>query len=131
MQLPNKTWLNNIPGHTYAGCTSSYTGADPKTPFSSHPFTVTFDQRTSVIGLFSTIPYMGPSYTPAGQRFVADLDVPQVPLNSLAQLQNLPQVSMESLQHKGLLQQNHAIGNSFASPGVPSDQLKKNGWSLA
>jgi hypothetical protein len=131
MQLPNKTWLNNIPGHTYAGCTSSYTGADPKTPFSSHPFTVTFDQRTSVIGLFSTIPYMGPSYTPAGQRFVADLDVPQVPLNSLAQLQNLPQVSMESLQHNGLLQQNHAIGNSFASPGVPSDQLKKNGWSFS
>lgn len=131
LQLPNKTWLHNIPAHPFAGCTSSYEGADPKTPFSSHPFTVTFDQRTSVIGLFSTIPYMGPSYTPAGQRFIAARDVPQVPLNSLAQLQNLPQYSMESLNHSNLLQQNHAIGNSYATPGVPSNQIKHNGWSFS
>ena len=129
-QLPNKTWLHNIPTHPFAGCTSSEQGADPKTPFSSHPFTVTFDQRTSVIGLFSTIPYMGPSYTPAGQRFVIARDIPQVPLNSLVQLQNLPQCSMESLNHSGLLQQNHAIGNSYASPGVPADQIKSNGWNF-
>jgi hypothetical protein len=89
---------------------------------------VTFDQRTTVQGLFSTIPYMGPSYTPAGQRFVADREIPLVPLSSLAQLQNLPQYSMESLNWSGHFQQNHAIGNSYASPGIPSNKIKSNGW---
>ena len=128
LQLPNKTWLHNIPALTYAGCTSTTQGADAKTPYFSHPYTVTFDQRTTVIGLFSTIPYMGPSYTPAGQRFIADREIPQVPLTSIAQLQNLPQVSMDSMNWSGHLQQNHAIGNSYASPGVPSDKIKSTGW---
>jgi len=128
LQLPNKTWLHNLPSFTFAGCTSTTQGADAKTPFFSHPYTVTFDQRTSVAGLFSTIPYMGPSYTPAGQRFIADREIPQVPLSSLAQLQNMPQLSMESLNWSGHLQQNRAIGNSYASPGVASDKIKGAGW---
>lgn len=126
--LPDKTWLQNIPALTYAGCTSATNGADAKTPFFSHPYTVTFDQRTTVQGLFPTIPYMGPSYTPAGQRFVADREIPLVPLSSLAQLQNLPQYSMESMNRSNLFQQNHAIGNSYASPGIPSNKIKSNGW---
>ena len=128
VQLPDKTWLHNIPALTYAGCTSATNGADAKTPFFSHPYTVTFDQRTTVQGLFSTIPYMGPSYTPAGQRFIADREIPLVPLSSLAELQNLPQYSMESLNWSGHFQQNHAIGNSHASPGIPSNKIKSNGW---
>lgn len=128
LQLPNKTWLHNLPGLPYAGCTSSTQGADAKTPFFSHPYTVTFDQRTSVQGLFPAISHMGPSYTPAGQRFIADREVPQVPLSSLAQLQNLPQASMEGMHWSGHLQQNHAIGNSYASPGVPSDKIKGPAW---
>ena len=128
LQLPNKTWLHNLPSLTYAGCTSSTRGADAKTPFFSHPYTVTFDQRTAVQGLFPAIAYMGPSYTPAGQRFIADREIPQVPLSSLAQLQNLPQSSMESMNWKGHFQQNHAIGNSYASPGVLSDKIKGDGW---
>ena len=126
--LPDKTWLHNIPALPYAGCTSAANGADAKTPFFSHPYTVTFDQRTTVVGLFPTIAYMGPSYTPAGQRFVADREIPLVPLSSLAQLQNLPQYSMESMNWSGHFQQNHAIGNSYASPGVPSTKIKSNGW---
>jgi hypothetical protein len=128
VQLPNKTWLHNIPALTYAACTSATNGADAKTPFFSHPYTVTFDQRTTVQGLFSTIPYMGASYTPAGQRFVADREIPLVPLSSLAQLQNLPQYSMESLNWSGHFQQNHAIGNSYASPGIQPNKIKSNGW---
>ena len=128
LQLPNKTWLHNIPSLTYAGCHSTTQGADARTPFYSHPYTVTFDQRTTVQGLFPTIPYMGPSYTPAGQRFIADREIPQVPLSSLAQLQNLPQYSMESINRSGHFQQNHAIGNSYASPGVPSDKVQDYGW---
>jgi hypothetical protein len=131
LQLQNKTWLHNLPSLTYAGCTSSTQGADAKTPFFSHPYTVTFDQRTSVIGLFSTIPYMGPSYTPSGQRFIADREIPQVPLSSLAQLQNLPQYSMESMNWSNYFQQNHAIGNSYASPGVPSNKIKSDGWPFS
>jgi len=128
VQLPNKTWLHNIPSLNYAGCTSTSNGTDAQTPFFSHPYTATFDQRTTIEGLFSTVPYMGPSYTPAGQRFVADREVPLVPLSSLAQLQNLPQCSMESLHWGSHFQQNHAIGNSYASPGIPSDKIKCDGW---
>jgi type II secretory pathway pseudopilin PulG len=128
LQLPNKTWLHNIPSLPYAGCHSAAQGADPKTPFFSHPYTVTFDQRTTVQGLFPTIAHMGPSYTPAGQRFIADREIPQVPLTSLAQLQNLPQYSMDSLNWSGHFQQNHAIGNSYASPGVPSNKVEDYGW---
>jgi hypothetical protein len=128
LRLPNKTWLHNLPALTFAGCTSTSQGADARTPFFTHPYTVTFDQRTTVPGLFSTIPYMGPSYTPAGQRFIADREIPQVPLSSLAQLQNLPQHSMESMKWSNHLQQNHAIGNSYASPGVPSNKIKSDGW---
>lgn len=128
LQLPNKTWLHNIPSLTYAGCHSTSQGADAKTTFFSHPFTVTFDQRTTVPGLFSTIPLMGPSYTPAGQRFIADREIPQVPLTSLAQLQNLPQYSIEGLNTSNHLYQNHAIGNSYASPGIPSEMIRDSGW---
>lgn len=128
LQLPNKTWLHNLPALPYAGSTSSTQGADAGTPFFSHPYTVTFDQRTSVQGLFPTIPHMGPSYTPAGQRFIADREIPQVPLTSLAQLQNLPQASMEGMHWSGHLQQNHAIGNSHASPGIASDKIKGPAW---
>jgi hypothetical protein len=132
LQLPNKTWLHNIPSLTYAAC-HSYTnnGADAHTPFFSHPFTVTFDQRTTVLGLFPTIPHMGPSYTPAGQRFIADREIPQVPLSSLAQLQNLPQYSMEGLNTSNHHYQNHAIGNSYASPGIPSGMIQDSGWPFS
>jgi truncated hemoglobin YjbI len=128
VQLPDKTWLHNIPALTYAGATSATNGADAKTPFFSHPYTVTFDQQTSVQGLFPIIPSMGPSYTPAGQSFVADREIPLVPLSSLAQLQNLPQYSMDSTNWSNHFQQNHAIGNSYASPGIPSNKIKSNGW---
>ncbi len=132
LQLPNKTWLHNIPALTYAACHSySNNGAYANTPFFSHPFTVTFDQRTTVLGLFPTIPHMGPSYTPAGQRFIADRDIPQVPLSSLAQLQNLPQYSMETMNRSNHHHQNHAIGNSYASPGVPSNNIKSDGWPFS
>ena len=131
LQLPNKTWLHNLPALTYAGCTSTSQGADAQTPFFSHPYTVTFDQKTTVLGLFSTIAYMGPSYTPAGQRFIADQEIPQAPLSSLAQLQNRPQYSMEGLNHSNHHHQNHAIGNSYASPGVPANRIKSGGWPFS
>ena len=91
-----------------------------------------FDEQTTVIGLFPETRHMGPSYRPAtGLRFIADQEIPQVPLASLAQFQNLPQVSMEGLNQSGLLQQNHAIGNSYASAGVPSRKIKVDGWPFS
>ena len=131
LTVPNKTWLHNIPSLTFAGCHSPTQGADARTPFFSHPYTVTFDQKTTVPGLFQTIPHMGPSYTPAGQRFIADREIPQVPLSSLAQLQNLPQYSMEGLNTSNHHYQNHAIGNSYASPGVPSNKVEDYGWPFS
>lgn len=129
VQVPNKTWLHNLPTVPFAGSTSTMLhGTDSITPFFSHPYSASFDQRTTVQGLFQTTPYMGNSYTPSGQRFVADREIPQVPLSSLAQLQNFPLVSMEAHHWSGYLQQNHAIGNSYASPGIPSNKIRNNGW---
>jgi hypothetical protein len=130
-RLPNKTWLHNIPSLTYAGCTSPSQGTDVRTPFFNHPYTVTFGDKRDSTGLSPLDPRMGPSYADsAGQRFIADREIPQVPLSSLAQLQNLPQISMDSINWSGYLQQNHAIGNSYASPGVPSDKIKSAEWKF-
>ena len=128
IKLPDKTWLHNIPSLPFAAATSTAlhrsSGVDAATTFFAHPYTVSFEQKLASEGLFQIIPYFGSSNTPAGQTYITDREVPLVPLSSLAQLQNLPQSPIEALNWSGYYLQNHAIGNSYASPGLPANQIK-------
>lgn len=127
--LPNKTWLHNIPFHPYASVTStsrhSGKGVDASTPFFAHPFTITFEQVSGVEGLFQKRPFFGPSNRPGGQSRIVSAPIPLAPLTSLAQLQNIPLLPIEALNWSGYYFQNHAIGNSFALPGLPPDKIKE------
>ncbi|WP_035610778.1 hypothetical protein [Haloferula sp. BvORR071] len=94
--------------------------------------------------------YFGESYSPRGQLNVVDQEIPLSPLTSLAELQHLPLFDYRPTYDPGLksfnypqwytgdywfhegkvtqFPQNHAIGNSYASPGIPSDKLNQAGW---
>lgn len=133
--LPNKTWSQCIPGHCFQGATN----AGGKTPFLASGYKLSFESINSyqeassylqVVPDDPTHTYFGGSYSPmGGQSYISDIEIPMAPLTSLAQLQHLPQASIDNLYSSGFLMQNHAIGNSFASPGVASDSIKTNrGW---
>jgi hypothetical protein len=130
--LPNKTWLHNIPFHPYAAVTStakhSSRGVDASTTFFAHPYTITFEQVTGVEGVFQNRPFFGPSNRPGGQSRIVSAPVPLAPLTSLAQLQNLPLLPIEALNWSGYYFQNHAIGNSFASPGLPPVGIRETSF---
>lgn len=132
VQLPNKTWLNTLPAHPYAAATSTQKhagqGVDAVTTFFAHPYTVTFEQITGLEGLIQNKPFFGPSNTPAGRNKIIAQEIPLVPLTSLAQLQNIPQFPMEGLNWSGYYMQNHAIGNSYASPGLAPDAIKERSF---
>ena len=127
--LPNKTWLHNIPFHPYASATSttrhSSKGVDAATTFFAHPYTITFEQVSGVEGLFQNRPFFGPSNRPGGQSRIVSAPVPLAPLTSLAQLQNIPLLPIEGLNWSGYYFQNHAIGNSFASPGLGPNMIRE------
>ncbi|MCW1923166.1 hypothetical protein OKA05_11430 [Luteolibacter arcticus] len=133
--LPNKTWADCIPGHGFQGATNS----GGKTPFSASAYKLSFESINSYQEASSylqvtpgdaTHTYFGGSHLPqGGQSLITDIEIPMAPLTSLAQLQHLPQASIDNLYSSGFFMQNHAIGNSFASPGVPSNAVKGNrGW---
>lgn len=135
--LPNKTWVHTIPAHPYAAATSQQHGGDRATSYFSHPYAVTFQQVNSYQQAASfaqrspsnpTQGFFGASFSPSGQTFITARELPLVPLNSLAQLQNLPQHPIDAMHWSGHHFQNNAIGNSFASPGIPPDQVKSDGW---
>jgi len=130
VQLPNKTWLHNIPTHPYASATSTqkHREVDAATTFYAHPYNVTFEQISGIEGLVQNQPFIGPSNRPGGRSVIVDQDIPLVPLTSLAQLQNLPQYPIESLNWTNYYFQNHAIGNSYASPGLPPDDIKERSF---
>lgn len=133
--LPNKTWRDCIPGHPFQGVTRA--GADV-TPYLAGAYKIRFDTINSyqeASSYLQTAPdnpvhtYFGSSYFPAtGQSWITDREIPLAPFTSLSQLQHLPQTSVDNLYSSGFFFQNRAIGNSFASPGVPADKLKANGW---
>jgi hypothetical protein len=130
--LPNKTWLHNIPFHPYAAVTStsrhSRQGVDAATTFFAHPYTVTFEQVSGVEGVFQNRPFFGPSNRPGGQSRIVSAPIPLAPLTSLAQLQNIPLLPIEALNWSGYYYQNHAIGNSFASPGLPPEKIRETSF---
>ncbi|MEX1048054.1 MAG: hypothetical protein WED15_00895 [Akkermansiaceae bacterium] len=131
-QLPNKTWLHNIPFHPFAAATStakhSGAGVDSSTTFFAHPYTLTFEQVSGVEGVLQNRPFFGPSNRPGGQSRIVSAPVPLAPLTSLAQLQNLPLLPIEALNWSGYYFQNHAIGNSFASPGLPPAMIRERSF---
>ncbi len=132
VQLPNKTWLHNIPSLPFAGATStakhSGSGVDANTTFFAHPYTLSFEQVSGIEGLIQNRPYFGASNRPGGQPRIAACSVPLAPLTSLAQLQNLPLIPTEALNWSGYYLQNQAIGNSFASPGLPPVSIKQRSF---
>jgi hypothetical protein len=97
--------------------------------------------------------YFGASYSPRGQLNVVDQEIPVTPLVSIAQLQHLPLFDYRPTYESRLpgissmyvnwytgdyvfyeghvtqFPQNHAIGNSYASPGIPSNKLNTPGWN--
>ncbi|MCX6875909.1 MAG: hypothetical protein NTW21_19175 [Verrucomicrobia bacterium] len=97
--------------------------------------------------------YFGASYSPRGQLNVVDQEIPVTPLVSLAQLQHLPLFDYRPTYeprlpdisgmytfwytgdyvfyegHVTQFPQNHAIGNSYASPGIPANKLNTPGWN--
>jgi len=131
-QLPNKTWLHTIPFHAFAAVTStsrhSGQGVDASTPFFAHPYTMTFEQVNNIEGLMQNRPFFGPSNRPGGRERIVSASVPLAPLTSLAQLQNLPLPPIEGLNWSGYYFQNHAIGNSFASPGLPPTAVRRSSF---
>lgn len=94
--------------------------------------------------------YFGASYSPRGQLSVVDQEIPLSPLTSLAELQHLPLYDYRPTYdptlstytmppwysgdlwfnegHVTQFPQNHAIGNSYASPGIMPEKLVQPGW---
>ena len=101
---------------------------DAATTFYAHPFTLTFEQVTGVEGVFQNRPFFGPSNRPGGQSRIVSAPIPLAPLTSLAQLQNLPLLPIEALNWSGYYYQNHAIGNSFASPGLTPTSIRETSF---
>lgn len=134
-ELPNKTWRDCIPSHAYQGVTKGLADA---TPYFSQQYKLQFKTLNSyqeASSYLQTAPdnpihtYFGGSYFPsAGQSWVTGREIPLAPITSIAQLQHVPQTSCDNMYSSGFHFQNHAIGNSFASPGVPADKIKTGGW---
>jgi hypothetical protein len=131
-KLPNKTWLHNIPSVPLVAATSTAKhfakGVDAATTFFAHPYTVTYEQVNNIEGIFQNRPFMGSSNRPGGQDRIVALPFPLAPLTSLAQLQNFPLLPTDVLNWSGYYFQNLAIGNSFASPGLQPDQVRRESF---
>lgn len=134
------------------------TRRDTVTPWFENPYSFRFYSINSwfeATSYFQLPPdrddqvYFGSSYSPQGQLSVIDQEIPVTPLTSLGQLQHLPlfdyrPVYDPSLKHSHTIwynedysfhegretqfAQNHAIGNSFASPGILPDKIEQEGW---
>jgi hypothetical protein len=131
---------------------------DAVTPWFESPYSFRFKAISSWFDVTKTFQlppdsdervYFGGSYSPRGQLSVVDQEIPLTPLVSLAQLQHLPLFDYRPVYdpvtatattiwyggdygfHEGRVTQfaqNHAIGNSYASPGIPPDKLNQAGW---
>ena len=133
--------------------------ADVVTPWFESPYTYRYSAVNSWLDVTKTFQlppnrddrvYFGASYSPRGQLNVVDQEIPVTPLVSIAQLQHLPlfdyrptyEPVLASMSPFGLaydwvfyeghvtqFPQNHAIGNSYASPGIPANKLNNPGWN--
>ncbi|MCW1925050.1 hypothetical protein OKA05_20990 [Luteolibacter arcticus] len=140
---------------------SSIGSSDPVTPWFESAYSFRFKSLGSWLDVTKTFQlppdrddrvYFGASYSPRGQLNVVDQEIPLSPMVSLAELQHLPMFdyrptydpavkTFNTVWYKGdyafylgrmtQFAQNHAIGNSYASPGIPSDKLTQAGWRTA
>jgi len=131
---------------------------DTTTPWFESPYTFRFKAVNSWFDVTKTFQlppdnddriYFGGSYSPRGQLSVVDQEIPLTSMVSLGQLQHLPLFDYRPVFdpatktastiwyggdygfHEGRVTQfpqNHAIGNSYASPGIPPDKLNLPGW---
>lgn len=152
--FPNKNWSFSLPAspiHSGPG-----TGAtDLVTPWHESAYTFRFKavnswvevaQRTQLPPDRDNSIYMGSSYSPSGQLHALGQEVPLVAPVSLAQLQHFPlfdyrpdapnenpfSQGIDFNFHRGRntqFAQNNAIGNSYASPGIPATGITGAGWS--
>lgn len=93
--------------------------------------------------------YFGASYSPQGQLNVVNQEILLSPIVSLAQLQHLPlfdyrptydprAAAGSTVHYRGdwgfhmgrvtQFPQSHAIGNSYASPGIRPERISQRGW---
>lgn len=138
---------------------SSMGNNDAVTPWFESPYSFRFKAINSWFDVTKTFSlpanrddcvYFGRSYSPSGQLSVVDQEIPLSPLVSLAQLQHLPLFDYRPIYdpksasgttiwyggdygfHEGRVTQfpqNHAIGNSYASPGIPAGAISNPGWN--
>jgi hypothetical protein len=135
--------------------------SDSVTPWFESAYSFRFKSISSWIDVSKTFQlppdrddrvYFGASYSPRGQLAVVDQEVPLSPMVSLGELQHLPlfdyrptydpaMKNFTTVWYQGdywfymgrmtQFAQNHAIGNSYASPGIPADKLTQAGWRTA
>lgn len=144
---PNIVWLHNIPGHGFSGCSGqTVSGVEVpgagnfRTETHARPYTVVYHPVQSANEAWNTLQldsfggelrtFMGNSYRPDGQHKAVAMEIPATPLLSIAQLQHVPQVPTDATRWSGLSLQNYAIGNSYANPNVPADQIDTYGWNV-
>lgn len=152
--FPSKDWSFSMPSHAIHASPSSL-ATDQVTPWFEDGFTFRFNAVTSWIDVSKRMQlppnrddeaYFGTSYSPSGQLRAIAQEIPLVPPSSLAQLQHLPLfdyrpepkvpenpfgMGIDFKFHRGRITQfpqNNAIGNSFASPGIPALAITSKGW---
>lgn len=152
--FPSKDWSFSMPSHPVHASPSSL-ATDQVTPWFEDGFTFRFKAVTTWIDVSKRMQlppnrddemYFGTSYTPAGQLRAIAQEIPLVPPVSLAQLQHLPLfdyrpepkipenpfgMNVDFKFHRGRITQfpqNNAIGNSYASPGIPALAITAKGW---
>ncbi|WP_435895744.1 hypothetical protein [Oceaniferula spumae] len=144
---PNLVWLHNIPGHGYSGVsgqsmseTQVFGAGNTVTDSHARPYTVVYSPVQSANEAWNTLQldsiedelrsYFGNSYRPDGQHKAIAAEIPVAPLQSIAQLQHVPQTPTDATRWSGLSLQNYAIGNSYANPNISADQIRSDGWSV-
>lgn len=137
--FPHKHWVHSLPAHLFTSVTRTDWGADLETAWHALPVSLNVRSLSSATEAFSSLnvsaadqntAYIGPSYGSAeGQLHVTAQALPLAPVHSLGQLQHMPCYdTSEFIQRPVQFGQNHAISNSFASPGLPSDATTHEGW---
>lgn len=144
---PNITWLHNIPFHGYSGCSGQSTpgvsvrnAGNITTESHARPYTVVYKPVQSANEAWNLLqldsddnelrPFFGNSYLPDGQHKAVATEIPMTPLQSIAQLQHVPQVPIDATRWSGLSLQNYAIGNSYPNPNLASQKISDDGWRV-
>lgn len=152
--FPSKNWSFSMPSHAIHAGSLDLTG-DAITPCYENAYAYRFKAVNSWMEVAQRMQlppnrddeaYMGTSYSPAGQLRALSQEIPLVAPISLAQLQHLPLFDYRPAHQDAAADswgaadrtfdrgrspefpQNNAIGNSYASPGIPAGGITEPGW---